>query len=59
MTSFPYVGVYNTSGDLEGHIGGYYPIDTMREAFNVIEKRQIDALALQTPTTPIKPSVKT
>jgi thioredoxin-related protein len=36
MTAFPYVAIYNTHGKLHGTIGGYYPLDTMREAFNTI-----------------------
>jgi hypothetical protein len=40
------VGVYNIKGELEGSVGGYYPIETCREAFNIIKKRQIDAVAL-------------
>lgn len=50
ISAFPYVGVYNLKGELEGHIGGYYPIDIMREAFKNIEQKQVDALAALKPT---------
>lgn len=40
MSAFPYVAIYNTQGKLHGTIGGYYPLETMREAFNTIETWQ-------------------
>ena len=40
MTAFPFVGVYNTQGSMHGTIGGFYPLETMREAFKTIEDWQ-------------------
>ena len=40
ISAYPYVGIYNTSGVLSGKIGGFYPLETMREAFKTIEEWQ-------------------
>jgi thioredoxin-related protein len=41
MTAFPFVGIYDAQGALHGTIGGFYPLETMREAFNTIEIWQV------------------
>ena len=41
ITGFPYVGIYNAQGALHGSIGGYYPLETMREGFKTIENWHI------------------
>jgi thioredoxin-related protein len=51
MSAFPYVAIYDTHGKLHGTIGGYYPLDTMREAFNTIEAWQTADLQTE-PQTP-------
>ncbi len=40
MTAFPFIGIYNTQGKMHGTIGGFYPLETMREAFTTIEDWQ-------------------
>lgn len=40
ISAYPYVGIYNTNGVLSGKIGGFYPLETMREAFKTVEEWQ-------------------
>jgi hypothetical protein len=61
ISAFPYVAIYNTKGVFAGTIGGYYPLETMREAFNTIETWQAAELtqdSAQNIPTEIKPSPK-
>lgn len=44
IKGYPYVGIYNLDGKLESQISGFYPVDTMRDAFKNIEKIQRHAL---------------
>lgn len=48
ITGFPYVGVYNTHGQLHAEIRGFYPLQTMRETLIAIQQWQDYELA-QTP----------
>jgi hypothetical protein len=47
MTAFPFIGIYNTQGKMHGTIGGFYPLDTMREAFITIEDWQNEEMRAQ------------
>lgn len=40
ISAYPYVGIYNTNGVLSGKIGGFYPLETMREALKTVEEWQ-------------------
>ena len=51
--SFPFVGVYDLSGNLEASIHGYYPVDVMRDALYDITRRQNQALKKLVPTTKV------
>ena len=57
-SAFPFVGVYNLKGEMEAQIGGYYPLDIMREAFHKIEGRQIEALKLKGVSVQVPPTVQ-
>jgi hypothetical protein len=43
---------------MEAQIGGFYPLDTMREAFHNIEQRQIEALKLKGINVQIPPTAQ-
>lgn len=51
--SFPFVGIYDLSGNLEASIHGYYPVDVVRDALYDIMRRQNQALKKIVPTTQV------
>ena len=57
VDSYPYVVIYNLDGGMEASLNGYYPYETMKEAFLNIEKLQEKALEkkgikTESPTAP-------
>ena len=44
IKGYPFVAIYNTQGKFESKIGGYYPIDVMRDIMKNISNSQAEAL---------------